>query len=135
MIFTKEITLAAGQTEATATSTKLKMSKGVIHEFNAVFPSGCVQLVNLKIYQGGHQLFPSTEGMVFSGNNEVIDFKTFHELGSEENYLDIVAWNTDDTYPHTITVRFGVLPKYVLLPSYAVQGIIGSLKALFMQKR
>lgn len=134
-MFTRDITLAAGQSLNTATTTHMKVSAGVIHEINIVFPPGCAGLVYCAIYHGGHPIFPSTEAQYIRGDNEVVDFKEFYELIGVENHLYIVAWNEDEIYSHKITVRLGVLPKYVLLPQYAVQGIIGSLKSLFMQRR
>jgi len=133
-IFTKDITLSAGGSSSNPTWTTIKVTRGVIHEINVVFPSGCAGLVYVAIYDGVHPIFPSTEGMHFRGDGETIDFKEFYELKAYPSILWIKAWNEDDTYDHTIMVRIAILPKWVLLPQYAVKGVIGSIRSLLLGK-
>jgi len=114
MIYTKDVTVTKNTDEGTAVRQKIKCSAGILNEFNVVFPPGCAGLVHFTLWQGGHQLIPSTQGMSIRGDDEVVDFREYVVLPNDSNTLEVRAWNTDDTFDHTLHVRLSVLPEDVL---------------------
>lgn len=114
--------------------TKLKVSDGVIHKVGIVFPSGCAGLVKIQMLDGGHQFISSTEGQYLSGDGEVVTIPDFYEIKTAPRFITIKTWNDDDTYDHTLQVRIYMLPKRFLMPAGATEGIIESMRALFLPK-
>ena len=47
--------------------------------------------------------------------------------------LTVEGWNEDATYNHTIGIMFLILPKGVVLPVGATEGILESLKSLIIR--
>lgn len=135
MLYVKNILLPFGKTEPEATITKIKVWQGVIHRVEVDFPPGQAGLVKVKLYHGAHPIFPVVEGDPIIGDDQVVGGKMWIDLHKKINIVDVKAWNEDDTYNHTPIIRLWVLPKWVLLPAMATEGIIGALRSLFVGKK
>lgn len=133
-LYSLDITTDANTAEASKKLTQMKVNDGVIHKIDIVFPPGCAGLVKMQMLDGGHQFVSSTEGQYLSGDSETINIPEFYEIEGGTRNITIKTWNLDDTYPHTIQVRIYILPKNVLLPVGAYEGIIASMKALFVDR-
>jgi hypothetical protein len=133
MIYTASIETTFSTSEANAKVTEIKVTDGVIHEVSVYFPSGCAGLVYCQIFEGGHQFVPSTEGQFLRGDGILIDSKEFYEIDTAPRWITVKTWNLDDTYNHTIEIMIKQLPKYVLLPAGAYEGIIYALKSLVLR--
>ena len=133
MLYSKQITLTAGKTEATATKTYFKVNIGVISNVWITFPAGCAGLVKLRIYSEGHPFLPVNQDNYLRGDNYTFAFPVMFEILEEPMTLTVEAWNEDDTYSHTIDVIFLILPKSVVLPTGATEGILESLKSLVIR--
>lgn len=133
MLYTKEITFTSGGTVLNQISSNIKASRGVIHKIDIVFPSGCAGLVKVAIFLGIAPISPSTAGMTISGNAEIVQIPEFIDLRKDFNIITIKGFNEDDTYNHTILFRIYVLPKEVLLPAGATEGILAGLKSLVLR--
>ena len=132
MQYVKEITFSSGGSKTNQTVATLKCAKGIIHKIEIVFPSGCFGLVHTQIFHASHPIAPTTPGQNYAGDDEIINIPEFHPLGRELNIITIKGWNEDDTYDHTIRFRIYVLPKEVLLPAGATEGILAGLKSLVL---
>ena len=115
------------------TSSNIKAARGVIHKVDIVFPSGCAGLVKVAIFLGSSPMIPSTAGMTISGDGEIVNIPEFVNLRKDFNIITIKGFNEDDTYDHTILFRIYVLPKAVLLPVGATEGILAGLKSLVLR--
>ena len=73
MLYSKQITLEEGKTEATATKKYFKVNKGVISNMWITFPSGCAGLVKLRIYHEGHPFVPVNQDNYIRGDNYTIN--------------------------------------------------------------
>ena len=133
MLYSKQITLTAGKTEATATKKYFKVNKGVISNMWITFPAGCAGLVKLRIYHEGHPFVPVNADNYIRGNNYTFQFPVMFEITEEPMRLTVEAWNEDATYSHTIDILFLILPKGVVLPVGATEGILESLKSLVIR--
>lgn len=134
MLYSIDITTPKNTPETSKKITKLKVSDGVIHKVGIVFPSGCAGLVKIQMFEGGHQFISSTEGQYLSGDGEVVTIPDFYEIKRAPRYITIKTWNEDDTYDHTLQIRIYMLPKKYLMPAGATEGIIESMRALFLPK-
>ena len=127
------MTLLAGKTEAAATRTRFKVNKGVISNFWITFPAGCAGLVKLRVYHEGHPFLPVNQDNYLRGDNITFSFPVMFEIIEEPMLLTVEAWNEDATYNHTIDIMFLILPKSVVLPVGATEGILESLKSLVIR--
>jgi hypothetical protein len=112
--------------------TILKVCKGLVYKVEVEFPPGPIGLLRCQIYDGGFQLWPSTPGQYFKSDGLLISF--------DDTYLKLIApfeftictWNDDDTYPHGLTVRIGMVSKELFmsrfLPSYGYQELTRFLR-------
>ena len=133
MLYSKQILLTAGKTEATATKKYFKVNKGVISNMWITFPAGCAGLVKMRIYHEGHPFVPVNADNYIRGDNYTFQFPVMFEITEEPMRLTVEAWNEDATYSHTIDVLFLILPKGVVLPTGATEGILESLKSLVIR--
>src|SRR3990167_779674 len=135
MIYTSSITIAANTAESSASRTDIKVTNGIITQVQILFPSGCAGLVNVQLFTGGHQFVPSTHGQVIKADGVLISSPEFLEITDAPRIISIVAWNNDETYPHTIEVLITQLPREAIPQMAFVEGIIKSLKNLFIRER
>jgi len=99
------ITIPAGTLESAKTKTTLKLTAGRITRVHLEFPAGHMGLTHIHINVGLHQLYPTNPDADFSSSNETISFVEDLLLDRPPFEVQAHAWNLDDTYEHTITVR------------------------------
>ena len=134
MLHSKHIKLLAGKTEAEATRTQFKANQGVIYRVWVMFPPGCAGLVKLRIYHEGHPFLPVEADAYISGDSYTYEYPIMYEITGHPELITIEAWNTDDTYDHTIDVQFLIIPKEWVQPVGAYEGIVAALKSLFVRR-
>jgi len=132
MLYSKQIEFLAGKTEATATRKSFKVNKGVISDVWITFPAGCAGLVKLRIYHEGHPFLPVNQDNYLRGDNYTFRFPVMFEILEEPMILTVEGWNEDATYNHTVDILFLILPKALVLPVGATEGILESLKSLVL---
>ena len=135
MYYDFTLTIPANTTERALKKDTVKLTHGIIHRVEVEFPSGCGGLVHVKVLQALHQAFPTNPEGNFSSDGYTISFRDHYKLLSEPYQLTLSGWNEDDTYPHTITFRFGLLPPYILEPWLALTQLTDWLKKLFLRRR
>lgn len=94
----------------------LILTAGIIHQVDVLFQKDCAHLINVQIYHGGHQLWPSNPGKSLKGDATVISFREFYELKPSLNELHaLIWWETTETLKEVI-IQFGILPKKIIQP-------------------
>lgn len=139
MLFTTDVTVTAGKTEANPEVEILKIAHGIITWISVLFPPGCHRLAHCVILHHEHQIAPSTEKMDLAGDGVPIEWSEFYESYQPPYELKIKAWNEDDTFPHTLTIRVAVLPRKAIVATAiaeAITGLFGLLspKRIFTRK-
>lgn len=132
MFYDYSLTIPANTTEASPTEQEINLTHGVIHRLEVEFPPGCAGLAHLVIDRFGHQLWPTNPESSFASDAHIIGFNEYHELFESPYELRLRGWNEDDSYPHEITVRIGILPEKVLAPGKEELGIIQKLGRFFL---
>lgn len=134
-MYTASITTNANTVEANAKKTKIKITNGVITQVMILFPSGCAGLVNIQFFMGGHQFVPSTPGQVIKADGVLITSPEFLEINDAPRIITIKTWNNDEIYAHTLEVMITQLPA-IAIPTLALaEGIVKSIKNLFLRER
>ena len=93
---------------------ELPISEGVIHHFEVGFPKGCAGLVHAAVRRGITQVWPSNPGGDYNWNNHVYGTREHYRILKRSAPLVLQGWSEDDSYSHTLTFRFGVLPADIM---------------------
>ena len=125
MIYVFPLLIPANTPETAKQRTVLALARGRITRVMIEFPAGHVGLTHLYIRRGLHQVWPANPEVNFKSSNETILWDEDYSLETAPHQLDAYAWNEDDTYEHTITVRI------VLEPAQATVSLIDQLRDLF----
>lgn len=127
MLFTADVTVPKSTAEASPTTQILRLAHGILAWVSVLFPPGCAGLAHCVILHHEHQIVPSTENMNLSGDTHPIEWDDYYECYQPPYEFKIKAWNEDDTYAHTITIRVAIMPRKAIVPL----SITDALKAAF----
>ena len=116
MYYDFSFTIPANTTKASPHTEKVKLTHGIIHRVEVLFPERCGSLAHCVIKEGLHQHWPTNPGGSFNSDGETIIINEYLEFTRRPYILTLVGWNLCDTFPHTLEVRFGILPVEVLMP-------------------
>lgn len=94
----------------------LDLSAGVIHQVDIVFQKDCAHKINVQIWKGGHQLWPSNRGASLKGDSTIISFREFLELRGAVNDLHALIWTTDASVTKEVIIQIGLLPREIIQP-------------------
>ena len=94
----------------------LDLSAGVIHQVDILFQKDCAHKINVQIWKGGHQLWPSNRGASLKGDSTIISFREFLELRGAVNDLHALIWTTDASVLKEIIIQIGILPREIIQP-------------------
>lgn len=105
------------------------LSPGTVVRVDFQFPRGCVGLVHVQVWKGEHQVWPvNTDGNI-SSEGQTVTFPEDYDVDEDPFTLTLRGWNLDDTFPHTITFRFAVLPLESGRSGRAAGGLVGRIAA------
>lgn len=116
MFYDFSFEIPANTAKAAPEEQEVYLPPGVIHRIEIGFPGGCAGLAHLTLRHGLNQLWPSNADGSFNSDNYTIPINEHYRIKTEPFILTMVGWNLDDTFPHTIEVRFGVLSSEILEP-------------------
>lgn len=110
---------------------EVNLTDGIIHRVEVQFPIGCAGLARCQIYEHAHQIWPTNIDSSFASDGYTIAFDEHYELTEPPHVFRLICWNEDDTYPHTITVRIGILEsKTALFFMSVMKGLSKMLKLM-----
>ena len=133
MLYSTQITIPANTSESSLVSTSLKLSLGVIHTIWLTFPPGCAGYVKVRMSIDGHPFLPVHKDSYIRGDDFTFAFPVMFEITDEPMTLTIEAWSAGSSYAHSIQVVVLVLPKNLILPPGATEGILEGMKSLIIR--
>jgi len=95
---------------------EIQLTAGVIHQVDILFQKDAAHKINVQIFHGGHQLWPSNKGASLRGDATVISFREFYELKGTVNDLYALFWTTDTSVLKEVIIQIGLLPKRIIQP-------------------
>jgi len=128
VLFEYDVEVPADTAKASPLELDLVLDYGIIHRVEISFPAGCAGLAHMTVWHEGRQLWPNNPDNSFNADNYTIAWSEFYPLERPPYILKVRAWNRDDTYPHTITLRFAILPRDILQPPRPEVGILERLE-------
>lgn len=94
----------------------LEVCFGTISQVFVLFPPGHAGLTHLQILYQTRQIFPTSPGEAFVGDDTQYEFSERWPIFESPHELLLRVWNDDDTYDHTVYVELSVLAPEVLVP-------------------
>jgi hypothetical protein len=117
MRYTASVAIAANTLEADPHEETLELCYGNIKRVRLLFPAGHRGLTHLQVFYQTRQIFPSSPGESFVGDNTAIDFPEDWPVYEPPFAVTLRGWNLCETYEHTIYVEMTVLPPVILVPT------------------
>lgn len=103
-------------TDGSAPATKeIQIVRGVVQQVEIYFPLGCNDLVNVAVFRGLRQIWPTPPSTSFVDNGYHIVFNEDQPLLEPPFTLLLKGWSNDTIYPHTVRFRFGIMSREILL--------------------
>lgn len=125
MIYSKWIETPANTPLTSPLRTSIRLTKGLVYQFEVMFPPGAAGLHRVAVFNGGIQVYPFIPGQFFRGDGETLSFQeTLLVEGSFPRFI-VVSYNEDTVYDHGIEIRIGIVSEDIFiarfLPSVAAQ--------------
>ncbi len=108
MEYVFRLTIPANTPKSSPERLNCQLTHGIINHVSVCFPPKKCNLAHLVIYRFEHQVWPTNPEESFAWDDYTIEFDEEFELLEWPYTMSIRGWNEDDTYEHTITVRFEI---------------------------
>ena len=118
MIYVANISTPANTAKAAMLRTRIVVTKGLVYKVEFYFPAGSAGLMGVAVFDGLYQVWPSSVGEFFLGENQIIPFEDMYLVESAPFEFVCYTYNLDDTYAHAVSVRIGLVSKDVFLARF-----------------
>jgi len=96
----------------------ISITKGLVYKVEIAFPPGSMGLLHVAIFDGSYQLWPSTPGETFYADSYTLEFEDLLLKLVLPWEFQIETYNDDDTHPHALQIRIGMVDKEVFMARY-----------------
>ena len=110
MLFEYALTIPANTAATAPAETEAPLAPGTVARVDIQFPRGCVGLVHVQVWREEHQVWPVNLDGNISAEGLVVSWPEDYDLDDDPLAFTLRGWNLDDSFPHTITFRFALLP-------------------------
>lgn len=121
MIYGGTIITPANTLQAAPLKTVFACTSGMIYVVKLYFPPGSSGLLHVQVYDADFQIFPSTIGQSFSGDNIDFSFDETYDKSNPPYELVVRTWNTDTEYDHEFGLFIGFASKQEYISRYVPQ--------------
>jgi len=130
MLFTFSITAPANTPKDSPVTQTLKLRAGVITKIAVQIPAGHAALAHLAIKHGETTIIPWGDDQWLEGDDFDPKWDEDILLPSEPAELTAVAWNEDDTYPHTFYIWIWIEREPLRLPVKLISDVLRLIQKL-----
>ena len=116
MFYSFPYTTVSGDIVSAKHRMNMILTAGIIHQVDVLFQKDAAHLINVQIYHGSHQLWPTNPGNALKGDATVISFREFYELKGASNDLHALIWWEDTETTKEVIIQIGILPKKIIQP-------------------
>lgn len=127
MLFRYALTVPANTTEASPTTSIVAVTYGVLREVSVSFPPGAAALTHVAVQYHEFQIIPLSPGTYLAWDDLTLSWSEEIPLFTPPFELRLVGWNEDDTFAHTVTFQFNILPPRMDRAGALVQRLFGTL--------
>lgn len=118
MIYSIDISTLKQKAYVDRKLTRMNVTKGLVYKVEVFYPPGSHGRLHCFIMDGGYQVWPSSPGQTFTGDNVTISFDDIYLKSSAPYLFDIFTFNLDDTYEHALTVRIGLVSADIFMARF-----------------
>lgn len=118
MIYSANITTNKDTAVTSTKRTNITVTKGLVYKVEFYFPSGSAGLMGVAVFDGLYQVWPSSVGEFFIGEDQVISFDDMYLKETAPYSFQCYTYNLDDTHGHSVSVRIGLVSKEVFLARF-----------------
>ncbi len=118
MIYTANITTTEKTYKSSLKKTVINVTKGLVYKVEFYFPKGSAGLMGVAVFDGLYQVWPSSVGEFFIGEGQTIPFDDMYLKESAPFDFQIYTYNEDDTYPHMVSVRIGLVSSELFMARF-----------------
>lgn len=118
MIYTANITTDAKTWQTNLKRTRIKVTKGLVYKFELYFPAGSAGLMGVAVFDGLYQVWPSTVGTFFLGEDHLISFPDMYLMEAAPFEFQVYTYNVDTEHNHFASVRIGLVSNEVFLTRF-----------------
>lgn len=118
MIYTANITTAKNTAKTSLKKTKMRVTKGLVYKVEFYFPTGSAGLMGVAVFDGLYQVWPSTVGEFFIGEDQIISFDDMYMKERAPFELQCYSYNADTEHEHFVSVRIGLVSSEVFLARF-----------------
>jgi hypothetical protein len=111
VIYFASITTPANTLMAAPLDTALPVIAGLIYHIKIIFPPGGSGLVHVQIFDAAYQVWPTTQGTSFRGDNLMFSYDELYDKSEPPLQLTVRTWNLDDYYDHEIDVHIAMVSR------------------------
>jgi len=134
VIYGTKLTIPKSTTQNDPVRQALKVTQGLVYRVELFFPPGSAGLAGLSIIDGGITVWPAGFGNWFVGDQNTVQFDDLYIKNAAPFEFQLLGYNEDDTYDHSIWVRIGLVSERVFqarfLPSIGYEYFQEMLKKL-----
>ena len=131
MIYGGVISTPANTAASSPLKTEYVVTEGIVYHLEVIFPPGSSGLLHVQVFDAQYQMFPTTIGESFVGDNLRLSFDVLYAKEDFPFLFTVVTWNLDDMYAHEVTVLFSMETadefKARYLPMLQSQGIVEAM--------
>lgn len=106
---TYEFILPISGSENTPQKHTLKVPAGILDTIEVGFPLGCERLARLKIFYHTMQILPYNLDSSLGFDDYIIKVSMNLPLDTEPFELELLGWNEDDLFEHTLSIAVNVI--------------------------
>lgn len=129
MLFEYPLEIPANTAETAKATLDAPLAPGTVARVDVQFPRGCVGLAHVQIWRREHQIFPTNLDGNIAAEGMVVSWPEDYDVDDEPFALELRGWNEDDSYAHTVTFRFALLPLGMKEEARASAGLLRRIGA------
>jgi hypothetical protein len=109
MLFVEELTIPANTPITAPARVTIGLAPGTITEISVLFPPKKGVFVGVRLLRFERVQWPTNPDKWIIADGESVDWGEDYDLLDEPYELHLEAYNTDDTFAHTVYLRIAVL--------------------------
>jgi len=118
VIYIANITTLKNRYKTNLKKTVVRVTSGLVFKVEFYFPAGSAGLMGVAVFDGLYQVWPSTVGEFFIGEDQLITFEDMYLKEAAPFEFQCYTYNLDDTNPHFVSVRIGLVSADVFLARF-----------------
>lgn len=118
VIYVANISTPKDTAKGSPKKTTIHATQGLVYKVEFYFPPGSAGLMGVAVFDGLYQVWPSSVGEFFVGEDQQISFDDMYLKEEAPFEFQCYTYNIDDTFAHMVSVRIGLVLKDVFQARY-----------------